>query len=247
MSMEVFYIFLSFALGGVLKGATGAGAPIVAVPIIALFYDLPTAVTIFVMPNLLSNLWQVWAYRRDQLPAALSYRLAGTGLFGAAIGTVMLAYLPTDFLTMMVGALVIAYIGFRMVKPDWRLEYAAALRIVMPVGTVAGVLQGALGISAPVSLTFLNAMKPERAQFIATVSLFFIAMAVAQLPVMIGFGLMTVERFWISCLALIPLMAFMPLGAAIARHVPRSVFDKIILILLGFIAVQLIVEAIAGV
>nr|WP_306267737.1 sulfite exporter TauE/SafE family protein [Pararhizobium sp. IMCC3301] len=244
--MEFFYIFLSFALGGILKGATGAGAPIVAVPIITLFYDVPTAVTIFVIPNLLSNLWQVWAYRRDQLPPALSYRLAGTGLVGAAIGTVMLAYLPTDFLTMMVGVLVVAYIGFRLAKPDWKLEYAAALRIVLPVGTVAGVLQGAVGISAPVSLTFLNAMKPERRQFIATISLFFISMAAAQLPVMIGFGLMTMERFWISCLALVPLMAFMPLGALIARYVPRGVFDKIILVMLGFIAVQLIADVIAG-
>ena len=89
-------------------------------------------------------------------------------------------------------------------------------------------------------------MKPERAQFIATVSLFFIAMAMAQLPVMIGFGLMTMERFWMSCLALIPLVAFMPLGALIARHVPRSVFDKIILVMLSFIAVQLIANVIAG-
>jgi uncharacterized membrane protein YfcA len=32
-------IFLAFALGGVLKGATGAGAPIITIPVIAAFYD----------------------------------------------------------------------------------------------------------------------------------------------------------------------------------------------------------------
>ncbi len=244
--MEFFYIFLSFALGGILKGATGAGAPVVAVPIIALFYDVPTAVTIFVIPNLLSNTWQAWSYRKDQLPPALTYRFAGTGVIGAIAGTYMLAYLPTDLLTMMIAVAVTGYIAFRLVKPEWVLEYATALRIVVPVGSVAGVLQGSLGISAPISLTFLNAMKLERNQFIATVSLFFVSMAFIQLPFLIGLGLMTKERFWISCLALIPMIGCMPLGSFLARYVPRSVFDKLILAMLALIAAKLFIEAAFG-
>lgn len=246
VAMEFFYIFLSFALGGILKGATGAGAPIVAVPIIALFYDVPTAVTIFVIPNLLSNLLQTWSYRKDQLPPALSYRFAGTGVIGAIAGTFMLAYLHTDLLTMMVAVAVTFYIVFRLAKPGWVLEYSTALRIVVPIGTVAGVLQGALGISAPLSLTFLNAMKLERAQFIATVSLFFVSMAFIQLPFLIGLGLMTNELFWISCLALVPMIGCMPVGAFLARYIPRSIFDKLILAMLALIAIKLYVEVIFG-
>ena len=37
-------LVLAFYFGGVLKGATGAGAPIIAIPIISLLYDVPTAV-----------------------------------------------------------------------------------------------------------------------------------------------------------------------------------------------------------
>lgn len=244
--MEFLYIFLGFALGGILKGATGAGAPVVAVPIIALFYDVPTAVTIFVIPNILSNLLQAWSYRKDQLPSALTYRFAFTGLMGVIVGTFMLAYLPTDFLTLMIAVAVTAYIAFRLAKPEWVLEYATALRIVVPVGAIAGVLQGSLGISAPVSLTFLNAMKLERAQFIATVSLFFVSAAAIQLPFLIGLGLMTSERFWISCVALIPMIGAMPIGSFIARYVPRSVFDKLILVLLGLITIKLYTEVILG-
>lgn len=244
--MEFFYIFLSFALGGILKGATGAGAPVVAVPIIALFYDVPTAVTIFVIPNLLSNVWQAWSYRKNQMPPALTYRFAATGLMGAIVGTFMLAYLPTDLLTAMIAVAVTLYIAFRLARPEWVLGYATAVRIVVPVGTIAGVLQGSLGISAPVSLTFLNAMKPEREQFIATVSFFFASMALVQLPFLVGLGLMTTERFWISWIALIPLIGCMPVGAFIARYVPRSVFDKLILALLALIAVKLYADVAFG-
>ena len=55
---------LALLLGGVLKGATGAGGPIVAIPILSLLYSVPFAVTVFVLPNLLTNLWQLWQYRQ---------------------------------------------------------------------------------------------------------------------------------------------------------------------------------------
>lgn len=41
---NIAYLVLAFYFGGVLKGATGAGAPIIAIPIISLLYDVPTAV-----------------------------------------------------------------------------------------------------------------------------------------------------------------------------------------------------------
>ena len=49
-------IFLAFALGGILKGATGAGTPVIAIPVLTIFFDVQLAVIIMVMPNLISNL-----------------------------------------------------------------------------------------------------------------------------------------------------------------------------------------------
>ena len=42
------------AFGGFLKGATGAGAPVVGVPILALVFNVPMAVAVFSVINLLS-------------------------------------------------------------------------------------------------------------------------------------------------------------------------------------------------
>lgn len=38
-------------LGGILKGATGAGAPLLAVPAIALLFDVPFAIVVMVIPD----------------------------------------------------------------------------------------------------------------------------------------------------------------------------------------------------
>ena len=45
---------LAFAIGGVIKGATGAGAPLIAVPVMTSFFDIRFAVAVFVLPNLIT-------------------------------------------------------------------------------------------------------------------------------------------------------------------------------------------------
>ena len=58
---------VAFLLGGTLKGAIGAGSPIIAVPILSMLYGVPFAVSVFVLPNLVSNLWQGWQFRKNLL------------------------------------------------------------------------------------------------------------------------------------------------------------------------------------
>ena len=242
--ISMFWAFVALALGGILKGATGAGAPIIAVPVMAMLYDVPFAIVILTVPNLLSNAWQAWTHRMDAMPWNFTLRFAAGGVAGAAIGTVMLAYLPPETLEVLVALAVIAYIAFRIARPDWALPFTMAYRVVLPVGTLAGVMQGAAGVSAPVSITFLNALRPERRAFVGTISVFFASMAVVQLPLLGWFGFLSWERLAWSGAALLPILSFMPLGAALSRTLSREIFDRVILILLAAVAVRLLVESI---
>lgn len=237
------WTFLALLLGGILKGATGAGAPIIAVPVMAVLFDVPFAIAILSVPNLVSNLWQGWQQRKHQLDRRFTVTFALAGAFGAGIGTFMLANLPQEALLIFVALSVFAYIAFRLAKPHWVLSFATAQKLALPIGTVAGMMQGAAGVSAPVSITFLNALRTERASFVATISAFFAAMAVVQIPLLTHYGFLTWERFFWSCTALVPLLAGMPIGAALARRVSRDVFDRIILILLALVALRLLAEA----
>ena len=76
-------ILIAFALGGILKGATGAGAPIVTIPVIAAFYDVRIAVIIMVIPNLLTNIGQLYQFRKTILPRFFTISFALGGGIGA--------------------------------------------------------------------------------------------------------------------------------------------------------------------
>ncbi|QDY70205.1 sulfite exporter TauE/SafE family protein [Qingshengfaniella alkalisoli] len=227
-------------MGGTLKGATGMGAPLMAIPIMASQFDVRLAVVIMVIPSIVTNVVQLWQYRRHLLPGGFSRRYAIGGAAGALLGTALLAYLPERALSLGLGTAVVAYIALRLSRPDLKLPFETALKFSVPAGVSAGVLQGASGISAPVSVTYLNAMRLDRATFVASVSVIFMAMASLQVPSLIWFGLLDWHRFWLSCFAVIPLLLFMPVGERIARRISPKVFDRLILVVLALLAARLI-------
>jgi uncharacterized membrane protein YfcA len=151
----------------------------------------------------------------------------------------MLTRLPSQSLLLLTAAAVFIYIAFRTMRPDWRLGRGAAQALALPVGAVAGVLQGAAGLSAPISITFLNAMRLSREAFIPTISLFFAAMSCVQIPMLAGYGQLTPLRLAYGFGALAIIMAVMPLGAALAKRVSKEAFDRLILCLLALVALRL--------
>ena len=230
------------AMGGLLKGATGAGAPIIGVPVLAALVDVQFAVAVFVVPNLLTNFWQGWQARKHLLPWPFLLLFSAGGGIGAVIGTYLLAGLPSEALLVIMSLVVLGYVVFRLLKSDWILPYRTGLWLAAPIGLLGGTLQGAIGISAPASLSFLNALKLPRLSFIGTISIFFAVMSAFQFERLIEVGLLTGERFLIGLGATLAILAAMPIGGMLARKVARETFDRIILGLLVLISAKILVE-----
>ena len=205
---------------------------------------MPYAVTVFVLPNLLTNLWQGWQYRNSITRPRFVATFALTGGLGVIAGSYMLAYLPAEILMLVVALVVLAYIAFRLARPDWQLSFVWGERLAAPLGVVGGMMQGAGGISAPVSVTFLNALRLERPVFIATISAFFAVMAFLQVPTLWYLGLLGPLEFVQSLVATAVLFAGLPAGEWLARRFSERTFDRAMLILLAVIAVRLIWAAI---
>jgi uncharacterized membrane protein YfcA len=239
-SITIIAILIAFALGGILKGATGAGAPIITIPVIAAFYDVRVAVIIMVIPNLLTNIGQLYQFRKTILPSFFTVSFALGGGIGAFIGTILLANLSIKILTLSVAFIVIVYIFLKLIVPSWKLIYKKATKLVFIMGAAGGVLQGTAGLSAPISITFLNAMKLERNQFIPTISVYFGVMSIFQMPTLYYYDFLNFEIIIVSLISTIVLLCFMPIGSWIAKSVSKENFDKITLILLAFIAIRII-------
>jgi len=237
---------IGLMLGGILKGATGAGLPIIAIPAIASVFDIRVAVILLVVPNFFTNFWQIIKYRSANAEPVLTRDFAIAGVIGAGLGTILLAYLPVAVLSLLAAFTVMVYVILRLFQPSFQLQIETARKWVYPVGTVAGSLQGALGLSAPISITFIHSIKLGRETFILTMSVYFAVMSLIQVPMQLYLNLTSVKLALLSIFALVPIIVGMPIGDWIGRRMNADAFDKTILIVLIILAIKMFRDGIVG-
>ena len=240
MTVEYVVIFVTLALSGLVKGALGAGLPVVAVPVLAAFFDVPFAIAMMVVPTVVTNIWQVWQFRSQRIGQGSLAGLCIAAGVGTAIGTWLLANLPSHVLGAILAVVVVGYIVMRLLKPHWHIPLRLASRIAPAVGLVSGFLQGATGISAPVSLTFMSSLGFSRQQFIFAVSTLFVSFSIVHVPSLAATGILTWHRLFLSALAFLPILVTMPAGNWLATRLSRQAFDRLMLALL---AVKLVYDS----
>lgn len=230
---------------GVVKGAIGSGVPVIVVPVLTMLYDVKLAIAILVVPNLITNALQVWQFRRHLLPLRFLAAFSIAGGLGIMLGTWGLVVLSPELLSLGVAVAIVLYLIIKLTRRQLALPFELAQRLAFPVGLVGGVLQGAAGMSAPASVTFLNAMRLQRPVFIGSISVFFVAITVVQVPSLLSAGLLDAHRALMSTLALLVILAGMPLGAQLGKRLPHHWFDNLIMLLLATIAVKIVVDFLA--
>lgn len=233
---------LALAAGAVVKGATGMGLPLVALPVLTTFFGLQHAVGLMCIPLIFTNAWQVWRFRaaaRDDRMAFLPLFLVG-GAIGIALGTWALTSLPERALVLTLGVILLIYVGLKLAAPRFVVGSALARRVGPLFGMGGGILQGATGISAPIGVTFIHAMAMERDAHVFAVSAMFLLYASVQLPSLALAGVMRGQWLLEGLLALVPILLFMPLGQAIAGKLSRQAFDRMILIFLGLVGLKMV-------
>lgn len=243
---EILFVILCLLAGGVIKGATGAGAPILAIPAISVIVDLRFAIVALLATAILTNIWQAWAYRErlhtlQFLPIYLM--AAGAGMI---MGTLALAHLPLQMLTIVLVLGLVFYIATRLARPDWVLSMEMGRKLAAPAGFAAGILQGGSGLSGPAALSYLSSLKLGREGFAGTISLLFLVLGLFQVPMLAAVGILTWQGLGISLLALIPVICGMFVGNSIGKRFSPQTFDRMVLIMLVALTLKLLFDLVSG-
>ncbi len=236
-------ILAALAAGGVVKGATGMGLPLVALPVLTAGLGLTHAIGLLVIPVMVSNLWQVVRLRGER--SAPEFGFMPSFLVSVAVGVVggtwLLKTLPERWLILTLGVLLIIYVVIRLARPALRIGPQLARRIAIPTGAAAGILNGATGISAPVGVTFIHWMGLTRDVHVFAVSAMFFVMGAVQLPAMFASGLMQPRWLIEGAVAIVPILLAMPVGRWISTRISQTAFDRLILAFLAVIGVKMLV------
>jgi len=236
-------VLIVICAGSLLKGITGVGLPILAVPLIASFTSVEEAVVLMVLPGFASNFWLVVMHRKWQILRD-HYPFLACGVIGGLIGTWLLATLEDRALK----AILAAWLGIYLVRHFSRRSapsfFGAGGGLGGLLGLAAGTIQGASGISAPIVAPYFHASGLVRERYAFATASAFLLFSVAQLAGMNGLHLWTAERLVTGLAVVIPTLLFTHLGIRMSRSISDRAFDRVILVLFLAMELKLIVDII---
>ena len=146
---ELLIIIGAFVFGGLCKGISGVGVPIIAVPVIASVTDITLAIILIAIPSVVPNFYQVWKHREPWTRPFSLLTLCLASVIGSGVGMLVLLKINPEMLSKILGLIVIGYIAIRRWQP-LNLSNQMARLLAAPVGFLAGLAGGTTGVSAPV-------------------------------------------------------------------------------------------------
>ena len=229
--------------GAFIKSVTGVGLPSVAVPVIAVFTSVEDAVVVIALPAFVMNAALIARHRAGAGRVVHLPVLVGTGIVGAAIGSLLLKELNEQILLLVLAVVVVGYLVTNLFLADFSWPPQIVAPASPAVGLSAGVLQGAAGISGPLIGTWLHGLRLGRDGFIYSMTLLFLVNGAAQFVVLGALGLYTSGRIGATLLTVVPAVAMLPVGGWVGKRLAPEIFDRFVLVLLACSAVALAIRA----
>ena len=238
---ELAIVLVAVVIGSIAKAVTGMGLPLIAIPIASLFIDVDTAIVVIAFPNMLANAFLAGRERTSYAETRDLPTLAVAGVAGAVAGALLLVNIPERPLVIAIIAAIVGYVVLFFAHPEFRVGPVQSRRLAPLVGGVAGVFQGAVGISGPIVGSWIHSYRLPRGAYILSVTSLFFITGLAQLIVLIASGELS-GRVVATLLACVPVIAAIPIGTRLRDSVSIRGFDLAIVGLLVVSALALTLQ-----
>ena len=233
-------IFIGLGLGAIVKSFAGAGLPLVAVPFMSIFLGVEHAVVVIQIPNIISNLWLIYANRSKIKETPLHLELVIPSAVAVFIGVWFLSFADRE----LTGVLLAGFLGIFLIliwlKPEFKLSGLTNKIVTPAVSILGGFIQGSAGASQPIYSPLLYSLRLSRESFLLYNGLLFGFFNTIQVFGMLIFGMFTSEHLRQGLLALIPLFIFQYAGMKVSGRISRSSSNRLVLIILIAIEMKLI-------
>jgi len=239
-------IFVALGLGGLTKGLTGFGLPLVSVPVMAGIIGLDRALAVMVLPSVASNIWLMWVHRAHFRTAKTYIPLLLASLPGIALGGYLLTHIAERWLLAVLAGWIVIYVAGAMRRHPEEERKEIPLWRVAAIGLAAGTSQGATGITTPIVGTYLDSLALKPGAYVFASAVIYQVFWFSTGASLGAFGLFSVDRAAESLIALLPVSLFVPFGAWLSGRISPAGFSKLIKALLALIALRLVYLAITG-
>ncbi|WP_415919600.1 sulfite exporter TauE/SafE family protein [Tateyamaria sp. SN6-1] len=237
---------LVLLLAGTVKGFIGLGMPTVALALLTLQLDARAAVTLVVVPMLLSNVWQFWR-GPDRMGCVRQHWRYAVILAMCVAATVWASQsVPDRVLRGVLGAfvLVFCFFSWRNMVPDIPPHRVRVFEAISAV--IAGLVGGLTAAWAPPLAMYLTGLRLDRDAFVQALGFLITAGSLSIFVMYVAVGHSTGPDLALSAYLLIPALAGFTLGERVRHRTNPELFKKVFLGAFAVLGVNLLVGSLAG-
>ncbi|WP_151446184.1 sulfite exporter TauE/SafE family protein [Lacisediminimonas profundi] len=217
------FIAVIFILAGTVKGFIGLGLPTVAIGLLTFRIGTPEAVTMLIMPTVITNLWQLVSGPRFVHLIRRFLSLLACLFIGAFIGVRLL--IDGEFATVMLGLVLTGYGVLGLTNVQFTVAPRWEARLSPLTGVVTGVLYGSTGLGVT-AVPYVGALGLSKDETIQAMGLIFSVMSLATALALAWAGKYHPTVAGTSAMALLPAMVGMMIGQRLRDRVSAVVFRR---------------------
>ena len=238
--MELFWIVLVVVIASLVKGITGFGFALVALPPLMIWYSPKEIIPVLLLCNLFASVLIILQKKDRQL---INRQFKWLIIFGALftiVGVIFLKYLPEHLLIVIVSIFLIILTVLSILGVQYPIKITN--RSYKIAGAFLGFLTGSISISGPPMALFLYSAKVDKQQFREIFSWFSIVTSIVALAGYVVLGILTIESLKMSLLFLPILFIGSFIGKKLNNLIPLIVFKKAILIITLFSSIFILLK-----
>lgn len=220
---------VALLLSGMVKGVLSLGLPLVGMPLLTLVVDVQTAVSVLMIPLILSNLIQAIEGRGTLVMLKRFWPVIVCLVGGTFIGTALFAALDRQVLLLTVGVLAIVLSTAAILQPHVTIPPRRERWLGPPVGFVAGVIGGMSTLFGPLLAVYVVGLKLPRDDFVKAISLLYLIAAVCLTLGGTAQGIAGPKELAWSAAGMIPVYFGMLIGQRVRRYINPDQFRLLVL------------------
>ena len=206
------------------------GLPTISLLLLTLFLDLNTAITLIIIPSLITNLWQsiVGKFLKELISEFwLFFLISGIFVF---LGTNFFEFTDKKISTFLLSAIIVFYSFFILRKSKFNIEKLNLNLIKLIVFSSNGFFTGVTGSLLLPGVLFFQSLKFEKRKLIQALGIHFTTLTFfLGLSKLYYFSYLTLELSYFSLISCITAFLGMLIGSLISSKIEEKLFKKIFL------------------
>lgn len=228
----IIYIVLIGLAAGIVKGASGFGSSLVAIPLLSLLYTSTEPRTMMITANVLLNVLLIYEnrtyFKKSTIIKIIPLTLAG--IVFTALGLYVSEQISPQIVKYIIGVLIFFAIFNKVFTFNIHIKDSILNRIIF--GSFSGIGNGIASVDGPPVVLYLQGIEAKKQEFKGTLATHFLVMGIIATIMLAGSNSYTPELWGQIGILVGGLVVGLIIGMLVSKRLNEQKFEKVVLFIL---------------